>query len=42
MTTYIIKRNGFDLAHGLETSYTHFISELENQTEKYGFSPRQQ
>ena len=36
MNNLIIIGNGFDLAHNLETSYTHFIKHIVNKKGKYG------
>ncbi len=35
MNNLIIIGNGFDLAHNLETSYTHFIKHIINEKDKY-------
>ena len=35
MKNLVIIGNGFDLAHGLKTSYTHFIDDIRNNPFKY-------
>lgn len=38
MRNIVIIGNGFDLAHGLDTKYDHFVNDIKTNPEKYGIS----